>query len=137
MSDTKTIDKLVAEIDDYTRDIWKQLESPGDLSETILRLAVLNMGLGNHLADTVEMHDKLELKLKYERELIKLSAMKEGETAAKAESLKIVDTKDMADDLYSLAHIVNVLKIKRADIEKVIEASRSRLAVIRDDMRNS
>lgn len=140
----KTPDVLVAEMDDIIRGIWTHLEDPQSLSNDILRLSVLNVGIGNALVEAQDLLNTADTERKYALQTIKLAKVKETDpdTGKKipmgvAEAMAEIETKKLADHMNVLSKAVMLLKIKRNDTDSVIDAARSRLSLIKKDIQNA
>lgn len=128
---------IVSEIDDLLRGVWTHLEDPQNLSLDILKLAVLNGGLGNWLAEAQDTERHEEANYKNMVDKVKLSLVATGDSATVAES-KAKQLNYSSLQLWLQAqHTVTVLKLKRQDTDQAIDAARSRLSLIKQDMKQS
>lgn len=132
----KTPEELVNEADDILRVIFNSLDNPEIISTKLLRLAVIYGGIGNCLAAAQNAERQAETTYKYELNKKKASYMKAGSSATAAEVPATVDVKKYRDDWDSWKHNASILKIKREDIEKVIDTGRSRLSFIKQEIKN-
>lgn len=137
-SDTKkSPTDIIKDIDKLAKDIFGSLENPETLSMTIVELAVLNVGMGNWLADALEAERNLDTELKYlKQKHITEGRKQDGKKAIGAlEAEAVVNTKEKQDELLEIQHAVQLYKIKRSDTEKLIDATRSRLSIIKQDIK--
>lgn len=138
----KSPDQLIKEIDEIVRGLWSHLEDPETLSRDIAQLSVLNYGLGKALALVVGELIDLETDYKHDFEAAKLETMEspreDGKkvSATAAESVARVQLRELAEEIARLEKAVAAFKIQRSDTEQVIEAARSRLSLIKQDIRN-
>ncbi len=128
--------EILDDIESITKEVFKNLENPQYLSEAIIKLAVLNSGLGNYLVEAKDLERSADTSLKFNREMTKMEKMDSGLTATAADSLKIIETKELSDEVNELSHNVDILKIKRDDTKDVLEMVRSRLSLIKMDITN-
>lgn len=136
MGPVKTASSIVTEIDDLLRDIWKHISDPENLSTDILKLAVLNGGLGNWLAEAQDIERKAEVDYKHRVDEYKLGFVKDGDSATVAETKAKLAHHDVMQDWLTAQHNATVLKLKRHDTDSAIDAARSRLSLIKGDIRN-
>lgn len=143
MNNIKSPDQLVSEMDEIIRGMWTHLEDPENLSTDILRLAVLNVGIGNALVEAQDLLNVANTEYKHSFETFKLAAMQDKDengkkvTATAAESMATVEMKEAADYINVLTKALMTLKIKRQDTDSVIDAARSRLSLIKNDIKQS
>lgn len=144
MNEKKDALHIVSEIDDILRDVWKHLENPQELSQDILKLAVLNGGLGNWYAEAQDNERRLEAHYKHDLNSDKLAIMAtEKDERGKAVSATYAESKALMNhwttqlELLDAEHTTTVLKLKRQDTDQAIDAARSRLSLIKRDMGNA
>lgn len=132
----KEVATIVSEIDDVLRDIWRHFDDPENLSRDILKLAVLNGGLGNGLADAFDNERRAEIVYKHAVDKLKLQLVEKGDSATVAESKAKVEETNKLSVWLEDQHRLTVLKLKRQDTDSAIDAARSRLSLIKQDLRN-
>lgn len=144
MNEKKDALHIVSEIDDILRDVWKHLENPQELSQDILKLAVLNGGLGNWYAEAQDNERRKEAHYKHNLNSDKLAIMAtEKDERGKAVSATYAESKAQINhwatqlELLDAEHTTTVLKLKRQDTDQAIDAARSRLSLIKRDMTNA
>lgn len=135
MSDRKPLESIITDIDNLLRDFWKHIKDPENLSQDILKLSVLNGGLGNYLAEAHETERQAEATYKYEVDKLKLELVKAGDSATVAESKAKIERFDLQAEWLVAQHNLTVLKLKRQDTDSAIDAARSRLSLIKNDIR--
>lgn len=131
---------LVNDIDGKAKALYKSLDSPEDISKILFEMAILSVGLGNYLIEALDNERRLDSKYKYdlvERKLELVSKTNPSTdklySATVAESIAEQEISNEA--LLESKRQVDILKIKRADLEKVIDTGRSRLSLIKNDIR--
>lgn len=132
---TKEPLQLVDEIDDLLREIWEHLENPELLSFDILRLAVKSGGLGTHLIEAEFDMDQAESQYKYQVDKRKLELVKQGESATVSESTAKVELQEDYSAYLERKKAYKAIKIKREDTDRAIDAVRSRLSLVKTDLR--
>lgn len=124
---------IINEIDEISRKL--DLNDAENLTKAIVALAQRNVGLGVWLADALEAERGLERDLKIKRTQILMKARKGGQTLGEAEAQAIIDTKDLWDELLEIQKATSLYKIKRQDVQTLIETVRSRNSVIKEDIK--
>lgn len=140
----KSAADIVAEIDDVLRDIWKHMEDPENLSRDILKLSVLNGGLGNWLAEAQDLERRMEAAYKHDVDARMLN-IRETEKNEKghppaidyAKAKATIEKAEQLDAWLDGQHQVTVLRLKRQDTDQAIDAARSRLSLIKQDIRQA
>lgn len=127
---------VVSDINKLMADAKKSINDSETLSIIAVQLATRYGELGTMLAESMEAERGLELELKYERAKLLLSGRKSEATIMEAQTEAYVQTKDKEDEWRIAKKSVDMLKIKRSDVETLIDVIRSRLAVIREDINN-
>jgi hypothetical protein len=138
----KPIDELVAEIDTLIEAQWQHQSDPENLSIALHKLEVKIGMLSPHVAQAE--YDVNTAKADYEVDFdkLKLEYMKEKDEKGKAVSATVAESRariDMADDmleLYAIKKAHTLLKLKREDTQRIVDAARSRLSLIKQDLRN-
>jgi hypothetical protein len=133
----KDVATIVQEIDDVLRDIWKHFHNPENLSTDILKLAVLNGGLGNGLAEAFDAERRAEASYKHSVDKLKLENVTKGDSATVAESKAKQEMFVDQIKWIEKQHQLTVLKLKRQDTDSAIDAARSRLSLIKQDMKQA
>lgn len=126
---------IVADIDTILKEVWQHLEDPENLSKDILKLAVLNGGIGNWLAEAQDLERRVEAAYKHDVDRKKLDYVKAGDSATVSESKAKLDLAEQMDAWLDAQHQVTVLKLKRQDTDQAIDAARSRLSLIKQDIK--
>jgi Mg/Co/Ni transporter MgtE len=129
----KSATQLVDEIESKSKSLYLNLDDSETISKTLFELAVLSMGLGNHLIEAQDADRVAETLYKHNMdEAIALNSdmpFNKAELEAKrqlhSEKVRWNEAKRQVD----------VLKIKRGDLDKVIDTGRSRLSLIKGDIR--
>lgn len=106
----------------------RQWEDVNYLADLLTELASLYATLGTVVAEARRDRDDADTVLKVEREKIKLRLLDEGSTATKADSRKIVDTEDLAKQYNGLNYRYELIRSYRENLEKTIDAIRSRIS---------
>lgn len=102
------------------------------MSQVIVKLALLNSFLGEHIADYELDANTFESEYKTTRELRKLELLKEEKTTvSQAESQAFADTKELRDTWNTSVHNYKQLSVKRSDTSNLIDALRSRLSFMK------
>lgn len=130
----KTAEQIVAEVDDLVRAVWSAWEDPETLSGLILKLSVLYAPIGNYLAQAREEERWEETMYKSAVNKGKIHYVSEGDSATLAESKSHEDHTQDKNDWVETQNRVDTLKLKREDVEKLIDAARSRLSLIKGDI---
>ena len=131
----KSATELITDIDEITKSIK---DNPESLSTAVVELAQKNTGLGNWLAQAQEAERALDRDLKIARNRVVVEGRKaDGKKAVGAlEAEALLGTEELWSELVEVQNAVGLYKIKRNDVQTLIDSLRSRLAVIRNDMRN-
>lgn len=132
----KTPQEIVSDADDQIREIWRSVDDPETLSQAILRLSVLNAGIGNFLHEAMLEESAAERHYKFMLDKQKLALVDEGKSATVAESMAKIAYNDTLKNWHEKTHAVNILKLKRNDVDRIIDAARSRLSLIKLDIRH-
>lgn len=130
----KTAEQIVAEVDDLVRDVWNAWDDPETLSGLILKLSVLYAPLGNYLAQARDEERKMDTYIKYHFANHKRSHIEHGDSVALAETKARTELENQYKDQDFAANRIDILKLKREDVEKLIDAARSRLSLIKGDI---
>lgn len=130
----KTPEQNVEQVDELVKQIYTQLDNPEYLSRSVLALSVLYAGLGNYLVEARDQERVLDVAYKVEFGRVKLKYVKEGDSATIAESRARLDLVGFAENILAANKRVDILKLKREDVDKLIDAARSRLSLIKGDM---
>lgn len=133
----RTPEEIIQDVDDLVRAVWTDWENPEKLSEDLMKLAVLYTPIGNLLAEARDDERREEADYKYRVEVDKLDHIAEGDTATKAESKAKVQHREQQKIVFTLTRQSEALKFKREDVEKLIDAARSRLSLIKGDLRRT
>lgn len=131
----KSAQDLVIEADELIRNCYRYSDDPENLSKTILELAIKNAGIGNHLADAEALEADAKAHWRYKIEKRKLELVDEGKSATVAESKAELEHFEEGQEYRQLKKAVTLLKLKRDDINRIFEGGRSRLSVIKADLR--
>lgn len=126
---------LVNDIDEKAKALYKSLDSPEDISKILFEMAILSVGLGNHLIEALDSERQLESGYKASLDKHVRVGIEEGDAVNKAELKARHLSKDEKLKWLESKRQVDILKIKRADLEKVIDTGRSRLSLIKNDIR--
>lgn len=139
MEDHKT---LITEIDTLTSEITEAINNPETISKCLLQIALKNDRLGNLYVMALDMERVAKTDYEYQLDESKLKIMAtevddKGKrvSATYAESRSRIRKKDLLDELNTAKHTVDVLKVKRNDIDRIIDAARSRLSLIKNDIK--
>lgn len=133
----KSPQQIITEIDSILSVIWNSLENPDILSREILKMSVLYAGLGNYLAEAREAERKAEQHYKFLIETTKLDYVAAGDSATVSESKAKVEAHEAQETYLQSAKRVDMLKLKREDVERILDATRSRLSLIKGDIRQA
>lgn len=79
----------------------------------------------------------LERDLKLKKAQLMIAKRKSKITVGEAEAQALVETEDLQSELLDVQKAVQLYKIKRSDVQTLIDTIRSRLAVIREDIKES
>lgn len=127
----------IAQVAKLTTDIRQSKADPETLSLALVELALLHETLGTMLAEALEAERSLEMQLKFEKQRDILALRKAGEvTLVEAEAEAVTRAKPLADEWLEAKKSADLFRIKRDDIQKIIDAGRSRLTTIREDIQN-
>lgn len=127
--------EIVNEIDAKSKELYNNLDDSETISKTLFELAILSVGLGNHLIEALDRERQLESSYKYKIDVRVLEGVEAGEAVNKSELKARKELNTHKDNWLEAKRQVDILKIKRADLEKVIDTGRSRLSLIKNDMR--
>lgn len=133
----KTPEQLATEIDDLINTIWRSLDDPETLSKTLEQLAVKYRGIGNYLHEAY--NEQIDAKRRHDHyvETQKLHYVGQGDSATVAESKAKIDSHDQKEKLDEANKRLTWLKLAREDIELNLDVGRSRLSLIKGDIRQS
>lgn len=131
----KSAKELIEAIDTTSRSL--KLDDPEAISKDVVALSQYNMGLGNWLADAMEAERGLDRDLKLARQKIILDLRKTKTAVAEAEAKALMQTEDEWNQLLEVQNAVQLYKIKRIDTQMLVDTIRSRLSVIKEDLRQA
>jgi len=142
------IEKVIKQVNEIERGLKEQLDSPDDLSMSIGRLAIAYSVLGNALVAAEDEVRQMEAELKYTqskrvRELTSPSTeMVDGkEVPIKGMSVGLAERVAVEESrakilLYLTAKKnKDLLSIKRADIKLLVDALRTRVSFIKEEIK--
>lgn len=131
----KPSDQVVTEIDDILTVVWNSLDNPEELSRQLLRMTVLYAGIGNYLVEARDEERTLDRDYKgYIYQAQKKWRDQGKVTVAEAEGQAFREHRTDLDTLNHAKKRVDILKLKREDVERNIDAIRSRLSLIKGDI---
>jgi len=132
---SKTPEQIVQDITDSIGAVNKYWADPEMLSAINLRISLAYEGLGNLVTDAESAMDDLKHDYELNVDQLKLSYVQEGDSATVAESkAKIELALDYKAYLKAKSNY-NQLKRRREAVESILDQSRSRLSLIRGDIR--
>lgn len=132
MNDAKDI---LEQIHQRAQVVWKDKDNPENLSKILVELAGLNWGLGEYLVLADEAERELKTELDYEKAKIVNEITKSGESVAKAEIQATLGTREKRKEYNQVAHGKELYKLRRKDTEKLMDAIRSRLSLIKQEIK--
>ena len=126
---------ILKQIEAKAREVWANKDNPETLSKLLVDLSVLNWGLGTYQSDADDAERTLKTELDYQRAKIVKQLTGAGESVAKAEVEATLNLKDKRGEYNEVKHGLELFKIKRRDCEKIMDALRSRLSLIKQDIK--
>lgn len=130
----KTAAQLIEEIGNLVRSIWKEKENPEGLSKALNDLAVLNWALAEHQSTFEEQ----ERSMKTEMDLTKANFLQDytnqGDAVNKAEIKVTIELAAVRREYNKVASALEKVKIIMRANDKVMEAARSRLSLIKQNI---
>lgn len=129
-------EELLKSIEAKAREVWKHKDDPETLSKLLVDLSVLNWGLGQWLSDADDAERTLKTELDYQRAKIIKTLTGAGDSIAKAEVEATLNLQDKRKEYNEVKHGLELYKLRRKDTEKIMDALRSRLSLIKQDIRN-
>lgn len=128
--------EILEQIHERAQAVWKSKDNPETLSKVLVELAGLNWGLGEYLVLADEAERELKTELDYEKAKILDQLTKSGESVAKAEIQATLSSRDKRREYNAVAHGKELYKLRRKDTEKLMDAIRSRLSLIKEDIKH-
>lgn len=138
--------EVIVEIDRLTTRINKESKwDDGEwMSRAIVSLASLNSTLGVFVAEYEREASLKSAHAKLAAEQIKLEIMRgenkdydDAKSAAYADTAKVIATAEEAEAAVQASYNHRVLQIKRVDTHELVEAMRSRLSYLKQEMLDS
>lgn len=126
---------IIQKIDADCEAINRKWEDPEGLSVIILRLALSNKTLGDLVSMAEYEMDVARAHYEHARESRKLELVKAKMGAGVAESTAKVETDDQLQDALETKRKYGLLRRKRDSLNTIIDATRSRLSLIKGDIR--
>ena len=129
---------ILDQIHERAQTVWKSKDDPETLSRVLVELAGLNWGLGQWLADAEEAERDLKTEYEYHRAKFMNEQTETAGSVAKAEILATLDDnlKEEKKEYNVVKHGLELYKLRRRDTDKLMDAIRSRLSLIKQDIRN-
>lgn len=131
----KTAVQLIDDIETKSKGLYASMDDSETISRTLFELAILSMGLGNHLIEALDEERKLDSLYKFSIDNTTMKFVQDSQPVNKAELMSRESNYHLKKDWLKAKRNVDVLKIKRADLDKVIDTGRSRLSLIKNDIR--
>lgn len=131
---------VIDKIDDRRKQIYsgKKWQDGEYLSRAIVELSALNSFLGEHIAQAKLDANNGEAHYKVTREGRKMQLINEEKmSGTAADAQKVVDTEGEWNSHNSAIYTVDLLSLKRADTNNLIDACRSRLSFMKQERTNS
>lgn len=126
------LSELLAMAEERTQ-ISAQWDDPDFLSNLLLELASLYSSLAKPLADYEQEEDAAENQLKVARALTTQDRIKGGEAIERAKAAAISDTVDDFASYSQVRHKARWIFLTRQNLDKTMDAIRSRLSYIKRD----
>lgn len=127
--------KIIKEATDRARKLWGYKDDPENLSRVIHELAVLNFGLGEWLAEFEDSERQAKTEMELEHSGLVEKYINQDMPVSRAEVKAKVDLGNKRREYNGIVKSVQMVKICRHDIEKVIDTGRSRLTTVRNDIK--
>ncbi len=131
----KSATQLIDDIESKSKGLYANLDDSEHISKTLFELAILAMGLGNFLIEALDNERMAESTYKSQLDQRVRMGIQEGEAVNKSELKARQESLGEMSKWLKAKRNVDVLKIKRADLDKVIDTGRSRLSLIKNDIR--
>lgn len=133
----KTAVQLIDNIETKSKGLYANMDDSETISRTLFELAILSMGLGNHLIEAQDAERVAETLYKHNLDEAVAEALKSEMPFNKSELDAKRRLHNEKVEWNEAKRNVDVLKIKRADLDKVIDTGRSRLSLIKEDLRKT
>lgn len=128
--------ELVERIDKLRLTISENRHSPEIISECLEGLAFAFSDLGDLMVDATVESDRLEDLYKYEIQ-VQFMAHKKTLTVAESEIQARLDCDGRRQEWREAEKNAKTLKVKRESVEKILDATRSRLSLIKGDIQRA
>lgn len=129
----KSADEIIKELADLVRDGWKHKDDPEMLSKALYDISALNWGLGQWQAEFEEAERAMKAELEVEKAQLTKDFVDAGDAVNKAEIKVTIQLSGKRKEYNKAASSLARVKISRESNEKVIDAARSRLSLIKKD----
>lgn len=128
---------MIERVNEAMEAINRHWADPENLSALILKLSLIYGELGDLVTEAEFEMDSVKERYDYDVATRILELVEEGSSVAAAEPRAKQEYRQGFREQLTAKKNYGILKRKRDSVEKVIDASRSRLSLIKSDIRNS
>lgn len=129
-------EQVITKVDKLIFSLRTLQDDPENLSKALDNLAILARLLGKFLVAAEEEANITKTQYNYLLNKQTLEYISGGKAAGVSETMAKQALKPELDTLYKWQHNVSVLKIARDDIDRIINTNRTRISLIKGDIRS-
>lgn len=129
--------KIIKEAGQRVREIWKHKENPEELSRLGVELTALSWAIGEWYADFDNQEREAKTEIDLEHADLVEKYINQDMPVSRAEVKAKVDLGSKRREYNKIMTGVTKTKIARHDIEKCVDMVRTRISLIKEDLRKA
>lgn len=132
----KSASEIIEQISGIVKGVWTHSENPELLSKDLNDISVLNWALSQWQADFEEQERTTKAALDLEKANLILQYTNDGDAVNRAEVKVTIETAEMRKEYNKIASALEKMKITARANEKVMDSARTRISLIKGEVKN-